>query len=250
MGKYDNDIFGVTDIYYFRRGEKEDKFLAIKGRRAKYFEFLATNANVRMRKDFDKEDSAWIKQKIREVDPSVPIPEFANALSVQVLLLCENGTKAVMGMRSEKTVFRGGKISPSVEETVSPTLEGKETLDTEINIFEVIKRGIKEELGIDAEEINEIYVTSFAFDHEVLDYKFTAIATTSLSQKEIDGRFNMAIPKDKWENKELKFIDYPIKSLDLGTAKKEMNPEAIASIIMGMAVSEGWKHLRKILAIS
>ena len=249
LGYYNNYIFGATHIDSYRLGEKEEIFISIRGRRAGYFEFLATNANVTLRKDLDKNDDAWIRSKILNYDPFYPISEFANPLSVEVLLLCENETKAVMSTRSEKTVFRGGKVGPSVMETVSPALEEKTILKTEINIFGVIRRGLKEELGIDSDEIEQVYLTSLAFDSEVLDYKFTAVAVTHLTQKEIENRFNLGFPKDRWENKKINFIDYPPKILDVEKIKNDWLPEAIAAMIMAMAESEGWKKLEKVISV-
>ncbi len=247
-GMYNNDIFSVSKISFFRKGKEEIPLLYIEGYTKKYFEFLATNANLNLLNDLNSEEKNWLKKQTENSNPQNPVPTFANPLSVEVILLCENGHKMVLPKRSEKTVFRGGKIGASVMETVSFLNEYDESTNS-INVFDTIKRGLKEELGVDPEYINEndILITSLMFDWEVYDYKFTAIVTTNLSENEIRGRFNVARGKDVYENTEVKILTFPPKNIDIEDLKKNYDPEAIACVLFALVEKKGWKAVEKLL---
>ncbi|MGC8618745.1 MAG: hypothetical protein ACP5UZ_08455 [Thermoplasmata archaeon] len=245
IGAYNNEIYGVAKVDSYRITEKEEPFIVIEGYSVKYYEFLATNANVKIRNDLDQEEKEWLNSRIQNFDPYFPVQEFANPLSVEVLLLCENRRKAVLPVRSGKTVFRGDKLGASVMETVSPLLEVNDKINKEIDVYEVIKRGVKEELGISSEEIKGIFVTSLAFDEEVLDYKFTAVVDSILSQEEVQRRFDLGLASDRWENKILKFFKFPPDATDISEIRKNASPEAMAAVIMAEAYLYGWKRLER-----
>ena len=245
ISAYNNYIYGVSEVNYPRKGEFEEIEIQLKGYLVSYYEFLATNANIKMRSDLNPYEQAWIKSKTENSDPSEPIKEFANPLSVEVILLCNDGTRAVLPTRSPKTVFRGDKLGASVMETVSPLLETKDKIEREIDIFEVIKRGLREELGIKPTELKELYVTSLVFDSEVFDYKFTAVADSKLVESDISARFELGLASDKWENRKLNFVKFPLDRNELINLKKNASPEAMISIIMAEAVRSGWKKVEK-----
>ena len=245
IGAYNNYIYGVSEVNYPRKGEFEEMEIQLKGYLVKYYEFLATNANIKMRSDLNPDEQAWIKSKTENSDPSEPIKEFANPLSVEVILLCNDGTRAVLPTRSSKTVFRGDKLGASVMETVSPILETKDNIEREIDVFEVIKRGLKEELGINPSDLREIYVTSLAFDSEVFDYKFTVVADSKLVEGEVNARFELGLASDRWENRKLNFVKFPLDKNELSDIKKNASPEAMVSIIMAEAERFGWKKVEK-----
>lgn len=117
----------------------------------------------------------------------------------------------------------------------------------EIDLFKTVKRGIKEELGVDRDEIQEdsIFITSLAFDEEVYDYKFTAVATSLLSETELRHRFSMGIPKDRYENSELLFFDFPLTVDEIENSTERFSPEAVASLIMAQALFNGWKSIER-----
>ncbi len=246
LGFYDNEIFGVTKILFEKVREKEEPHLEIYGYRVYYFEFLATNANIKLRNDLNKNERDWLLSKTANYEPEIPIKEFANPLSVEVLLLCEGGKKVVLTKRSKTTVFRGGLIGPSVMETVSPNLsEGLNDI-AQIDIFETIRRGIKEELGINKDELEDsIVILGLAFDKEVFDYKFIVLAETLLSEEEIKSRFNMGIPRDRYENPELLIYDFPFPIKNILNSKQKYSPEAVACLILSIAFLKGWKYVKK-----
>jgi hypothetical protein len=60
-GVYESaEIAGVTEISYPRAGERESEALHLVVRPFRYFAFLATNANVKLRNDLDEEDREWL----------------------------------------------------------------------------------------------------------------------------------------------------------------------------------------------
>ena len=247
LGFYNGTIFGVSKINFDRIGEEETPRITIYGSPVTYFHFLVTNANVELRNDLSEDEKAWLANKTYGSEPQFPIPGFANPLSVEVLLLCDGGKRAVLTRRSGRTVFRGGRVGASVMETVSPVLSEGASGTGEIDIFEVIKRGIKEELGVDRDEIQEdsIRITSLAFDDEVYDYKFTAVATSLLSETELRQRFSIGISKDRYENSELLFFDFPLTVDEIENSAERFSPEAVAVLIMAQALFNDRKNTER-----
>ncbi|MGC8695969.1 MAG: hypothetical protein ACP5UD_06165 [Conexivisphaera sp.] len=243
QGFSNNRILSVGKILFIRKGKDEKVNIDILGYLSSYYHFLATNANIKLRNDLTEDEKKWVISRIPDqehFDPNIPVDEFANPLSVEVLLLCEAGKKAVLTRRSRLTVFRGDMIGPSVMETVSPELMEGSPEKGEIDVFRTIKRGIEEELGIKEHELKHIYITSLDFDKEVFDYKFTAIATTYLSEAEIKRRYELAVPKDKYENTELLFLNFPVSKREIGKLYGKLSPEAVACIHVAAEIQKNW----------
>jgi hypothetical protein len=146
------EIAGVTEISYPRTGERESEALHLVVRSFRYFAFLATNANVKLRNDLEEEDREWLLRQTENYDPNEPIPAFVNPLSVDVLLLSDEERKFVLTRRSGHTVYRGGLIGLSAAETVSTSLDQR---DGEIDLVNTVRRALNEEIGIQAEHLEE-----------------------------------------------------------------------------------------------
>jgi len=246
MGFYEADILaGVSDIDFLAQGYEEEPIIRIRVKPFKYFDFLATNANIKLRNDLEPEDRAILKRYVEKITPYKPVTLFANPLSVEVLLLCEDGRKCVLQKRSSKTVYRGGLLAPSVSETVSYNRDKVD--ENRLDVFKTIVRGLKEELGLDEEYVDNIYVTSLLFDREIFDYHLTAIAITFLDEESILSIFKSGKPKDKHEYIDLQFIDFPMEKIDLNKIHKTWVPETIASYVLGVVDRYGWRRLERML---
>lgn len=75
-------------------------------------------------------------------------------------------------------------------ETFYPYLDNNR-VNSEIDIFEVLRMGLKWELAIIKKEVFDIYINSLCFAKDVFDYKFTAVVKTTLSQNEIESKFKL-----------------------------------------------------------
>ena len=233
------EIAGVTEINYPRTGEQETEALRLVVKPFRYFAFLATNANVKLRNDLDEEDREWLLRQIEDCDPNEPIPAFVNPLSVEIILLCDGGRKFVLTRRSGHTVYRGGLIGPSAAETVSATLDRR---DGEIDLVNAVRRALSEEIGIQAEHLEEVYFTDLMFDKEVFDYKFTCVATTNLTAEQIEALYRNGLAKDKYETAGILFQRFPCEVSRSEVLEKWM-PEAAATYAKAVVDRLGWKKL-------
>jgi hypothetical protein len=237
------EIAGVTEISYPRAGERESEALHLVVRPFRYFAFLATNANVKLRNDLEEEDREWLLRQTENYDPNEPIPAFVNPLSVDVLLLCDEERKFVLTRRSGHTVYRGGLIGPSAAETVSTSLDQR---DGEIDLVNAVRRALNEEIGIQAEYLEEVYFTDLLFDKRVFDYKLSCVATTNLTAEQIEALYRSGFAKDKYETTDILFPRFPCE-VSRNEVLANWTPEAAAAYTKAVIDRRGWKKLSSLV---
>jgi hypothetical protein len=237
------EIVGVTEIRHPRIGEYETEALHLVTSPFRYFAFLATNANVKLRNDLDEKDKAWLLEQTKDYNPSEPIPTFVNPLSVSVLLLCENRRKFVLTRRSKKTVYRGELIAPSASETVS-MLDKKKNND-EIDLVNTVKRALNEELGIQAEHLEDVHFTDLLFDKEAFDYKFTCVVETNLTAEGIKALYSN-ITRDRFETIDIIFKEFPCE-ISRNEIMTNWVPEAIATYVKAVIDIYSFNKLKNLV---
>ncbi|NJE75384.1 hypothetical protein [Thermococcus sp. ES12] len=242
QGFYDEFRIGsVREIILTRRGSSEDPFVILKLQPTGYFHFLATNANLNLRKDFYEKDRVILQTRAKQLkDPFNPIRDFANPLSVNTIVLCDKGTKTIIVKRSSRTCFRDGLWYPSAAETFSIPHDTSE--DGRPSIFSTIKRGVHEEIGIIQEDITDYYISGLFFDWEVYDYKFSAIVDTALSCEDIIGRWKLLAKDSKYEGISVNIVPFEVKTL---LNAQGWAPELRASFIMGLVSKYGPARIKR-----
>ena len=187
-----------------------------------YFEYLATNAQLCLRSDLAEDEKTWLEDQKRGFSKlSEPNAIFVNPLSVEVLLLCEDNRKLVLGQRSKLTAIRPGTLTPSASETVS-LKDAREPQSgvllpastREVDLCNSCFRALEEEVGIPRQMVHELCFTSLMFDRQEYDYELTAYAVTHLGEKEVQYFFDLLPGKDKWEHTKLSFRPFPIEHFD------------------------------------
>jgi hypothetical protein len=212
-GLWNGDYLGVAQINLPRHGAEEVPEIVFILRQRKFFEYLATNAQVCLRNDLNEPERKWLESEKATYSQNAPNVVFVNPLSVEVLLLCKGKTeetKAVLGVRSSKTAFRGGMLQPSASEAVgrADCTSGGDKCD----VLNACYRGLEEELGLPRQQIVKLCLTSLIFDKQEYDYELTAVAYTDLDEDSIKQNWLTVHPgKDKVENKEIEFRPFPIE---------------------------------------
>jgi hypothetical protein len=229
------DIAGVVDIGFpgsLDREEHADLRIDVSPQR--YFEFLATNANLgsSMRSDLAPAEKEWLTRQVESRSPDDPPPTLVNPLGIHVLLLIDGGRRMVLQRRSRKAAFRGGLLFPSVGEAVSVTLDEVPGDRRAIDVGKTVLRGLKEELGVDSGDVDETYFTSLVFDREVWKYDLTALAVTSLDESSLTAFHKTGVARDRFEG-ELEFFNFP-QSFSLAELKSGWAPEALGAYQMAI----------------
>jgi hypothetical protein len=236
-GYYDGQVAGVTAIQFPRSPDEEVPSVVLDTRPVGYFEFLGTNANLKLRHDLSPSDQSYLQG--RQENPLEPVYEFANPLSVEVLLICDRRQKFVLQRRSGKTSLRQGTLFPSVAENVS--IKQDSTASGELDVLNTVRRGMREELGVDPTLVDRVYATALCFDHEIWDYKFTFVAFTELDESSIRTGFQAGLAKDRYESAELLFFDFPLKDFRSSFSREPWGPEAGMAYIRAIAEEYSWK---------
>ncbi len=212
---WDGDYLGVAQINSPRHGAEEIPEIAFTLKQRKFFEYLATNAQVCLRNDLNESEREWLESEKGGYSQNTPNIVFVNPLSVEVLLLCKSKTKetkVVLGVRSSKTAFRPGMLQPSASEAVS--MVDCTGGGDECDVWNACYRGLEEELGLPRQHIVKLRLTSLIFDKQEYDYELTAVAYTDLDEDSIKQNWlNVHPGKDKVENDHLEFRPFPIEHL-------------------------------------
>jgi hypothetical protein len=246
QGKWNGRCFGVTNIRGPRHGQEESPELrfTVKGR--PYFEYMATNLQLCIHNDLIDVERQWlIKEKGKYHDLWSPNTNFVNPLSVEVLVLCENSSKIVVGSRSAATGFRAEMLQPPGSEALNEKDINDEK--TTCKLIDVCYRALDEELGLKREFVTDMKLTSLIFDLQEYDYELTALAWTGLDEKSIAENWRHAQRGlDKGENDHLEFLTFPIRSFSSADLKRWTH-QAFAAYLMALYICFSFEDARNSL---
>lgn len=197
----------VSDDPAVERAGKAHQLL-LDGHFYDYFDFLATHRLLTEGTDDERRE---LGKLAAEADAHGPAQHFPTPLSVGLSVVAEDGKLLVLPRRAKTQSHAGswasGLIFNAVGEGCAPWDLGSAgqnagSLTPEVTAI----RGLKEEMGFQASEIDEMEVRihSFVFDSKLLDFKFFGVAETPLSAAEVRARWENAT--DRSETSEMEFI--------------------------------------------
>jgi ADP-ribose pyrophosphatase YjhB (NUDIX family) len=105
-----------------------------------------------------------------------------------------------------------------------------------------VRRALNEEIGIQAEHLEEVYFTDLLFDKEVFDYKLSCVATTNLTAEQIEALYRSGFAKDKYETTEILFPRFPCE-VSRREVLEKWTPEAAAAYAKAVIDRRSWKKL-------
>lgn len=131
-----------------------------------------------------------------------PVPEFSSILGININVITSDGY-IIVTERSPNLPVGAGKLHTSLAEgLLRPTDSDAQGAP---NPFRCALRAGQEELGIVLAPEN-IEFTAFGVHPQLCQYSLIGWTRINEKKEEIDNLWQLAVPKDKWENRRLLFI--------------------------------------------
>lgn len=179
-----------------------------------YFDFQATHV---LRLVGTDDERRRLDELVAGYGCDQPLRAFPTPLSVGLSLLCEGGETLVLTRRSTALGGAGywaaGKRYNAVGENAAErdftSLSGPVGLTTP---HQVARRGLFEEMGFSDSDLaaTPVFLHTFAWASDLLDYKFFGYAATSLSFAEVERRWQQA--PDRHETSGTALARFPFRS--------------------------------------
>lgn len=180
--------------------------------------------------------------------PIQPVPFLASGVGVCVNVVCDGGRSIVIGQRSEDETFRKNEYDAAVVEGIRPT---SDVQDGAIDIHQVVRRALSEELGLSRAKLEGIeglstadreivalegdtflkrqVIFEFGCDLEFYQWNFLAFVETPLSFDAIYSAWQKA--KDRKENQTIQRIPFDRKSATAFIQEKPIWSSGMACIM-------------------
>jgi len=173
---------------------EEVPILRLSFRPTDYFTQLVTDFNVGnpLRDSYAKATDITVQ----------PVPQFSTILGVNVNVVTKDGY-VIVTEGSQKLPIGAGQLRPSVNENLlRPTDAGA---DAAPDPFRCALRGAQEELGLVLNP-EEVEFTAFGVEPNLCQYSLFGWCQVNETRSEVEELRTLAIPKDKWENRNLLFV--------------------------------------------
>lgn len=188
------------------KDEEERNFLTLVMQRSKY------SANA-VAKGPEGARARW--QALQDMTfPPKPVPYLASGVGVCINVLCDGGTRIVIGQRSHLENFRKGEYDVAVVEGIRPNANIRD--NGQIDVHAVIDRALDEELGTGncellfgrpiSEFVKQKSVFEFGCDLKYYQWNFLCLVEIDLSFDQISSLWKTA--KDRRENQSLIAIPF------------------------------------------
>jgi hypothetical protein len=133
-----------------------------------------------------------------------PVPEFASILGIGFNVITKDDY-LIVSERSTKSYISSGKLHNSIgENLLRPTDAGSNGAP---DLYRCALRGAQEELGV-VLDIKDMIFTAFGVHPEFCQYSLLGTAYVKETKDEVIALRALAIPKDKWENRQLLFVRF------------------------------------------
>lgn len=192
--RYSFDKFVIT-----RTTREENPILNFWFRPSDYYTYLATNQCL------DK--NIVFREKYLQTDWQQPISLFANAFSVYLSVITEDGY-LIITQRSLNVGSRPGELNISVNEALS---RDKDHIGGKPDLYNLGTRGVAEELGIDISYSSLKYL-SFGVDIKLGHWAMIGTVNISKGRESVKLRRSSGV-EDKWENTGIRFVEFKLEKV-------------------------------------
>ncbi|MEW6664154.1 MAG: hypothetical protein AB1512_02890 [Thermodesulfobacteriota bacterium] len=257
--------FGIQSFAEQRTALTERIRLYFTLRPTDYFTFKAIQDNLdkKVVKDDFGQPQTLRERYLSDINPFVPVPEMAQSISATVLLLCEkDGRQIALLARRSKRVATGRDVFVlSINETPKrrPTPEElkfledvpKHRLEPDTNrapnpFFNALRRGAKEELGIELPK-KAFKVLTFGLEPRRYMYVLIGIAETKLTPENLMQAFSAA--KDaSLEYAGFYFVDFIPEAIYDFMRGKEWGSEAELGLFHALIHKHGYDRVQRVFS--
>jgi len=221
---YNGPMVAFSDLIISRTSPSEDPLLFLRFKNTDYYSFLATSMSLNQLVPDDKGSFISVRDKyLRGTDYRKPVAEIATSFAVNLAVVTKDGY-LVIGKRGQRGIScYPGCYTVPVNECVHPKKDAAGT--GYIDVFRTAKRGINEELNVEAEN-NEIVFFTLGLDTEWYFYALTGMLRSGqFTKDDIIARMSRGA-KDKWETTELYYLQF--------------NPAKVAKELRNMGTVSRW----------
>ena len=246
QGIYETKVhIGVKKIIIGRKSELELPTIIINAKLFRYYWYLATNANLKLRKDITQAEYLYILRSIEDRSLAEliynPPTKFANPLSVNIIVITKDDYIVIQD-RSSFVAIRKNVYSSSVGEAVIYEDRCSGTKN-KICIFNSIYRGLLEELGIERELIEEARILSLCFDKEQYSYRFVVLAKLNITYNDLRGFITLG-RDSRFESKKIIFKKFTLGLLkDINESPDSYTPGLRLGILFALSEKFGLENV-------